>query len=353
MITYLRTPPWWHVARDTGRVHREIRPASIAPPAANYAHAVLTEGASRWLHTPGVVPTRPDGTVPDDLGEQAETCGQHRCDARRRGHAARRRGVGHHVRRGGGGAGAGDGRPRPVPRRPPGGVDAGHRPRWPGPSGGWRSPSSPQRDDRLPRRRRGYAASRNPPWIARAVSRADRRCGVDRLAMRHGATRQPTKHAPRNNVATITNDVAVPSVEHVRRTSMPTSTVAGQTARPVRRLAGRRQARAASHATASPIRNGSAGLDDAAERRPLVVVAPADGDEHDDRQRVERCGDEHGAAIVGGHPHSVPGTSCPSHPVAVDGTMPPWLATGSSPARRCSTGPWRAAGTPSTRCASR
>jgi 2-iminobutanoate/2-iminopropanoate deaminase len=58
--------------RDTGRVHREIRPASIAPPAANYAHAVLSQGASRWLHTSGVVPTRPDGTVPDELAEQAE-----------------------------------------------------------------------------------------------------------------------------------------------------------------------------------------------------------------------------------------------------------------------------------------
>ncbi|HEX4980962.1 MAG TPA: RidA family protein, partial [Ilumatobacteraceae bacterium] len=54
-------------------MHREIRPASIAPPAANYAHAVLTEGASRWLHTSGVVPTRPDGTVPDELAGQAET----------------------------------------------------------------------------------------------------------------------------------------------------------------------------------------------------------------------------------------------------------------------------------------
>lgn len=46
-------------------------PTSIAPPAANYAHAVLTTGAERWLHTSGVVPVRPDGTVPDDVGEQA------------------------------------------------------------------------------------------------------------------------------------------------------------------------------------------------------------------------------------------------------------------------------------------
>ena len=53
-------------------MNREISPTSIAPPAANYAHAVLTEGAARWLHTSGVVPVRPDGTVPDDIGEQAE-----------------------------------------------------------------------------------------------------------------------------------------------------------------------------------------------------------------------------------------------------------------------------------------
>ena len=54
-------------------MHREIRPADIAPPAANYAHAVLTEGASRWLHTAGVVPTQADGTVPEHLAEQAGT----------------------------------------------------------------------------------------------------------------------------------------------------------------------------------------------------------------------------------------------------------------------------------------
>jgi 2-iminobutanoate/2-iminopropanoate deaminase len=33
---------------------------------------VLTEGVSRWLHTSGVVPVRPDGTVPDEIGAQAE-----------------------------------------------------------------------------------------------------------------------------------------------------------------------------------------------------------------------------------------------------------------------------------------
>jgi enamine deaminase RidA (YjgF/YER057c/UK114 family) len=53
-------------------VNRQINPPSIGAPAARYAHAVLTEGATRWLHTSGVVPVRPDGTVPDDLAEQAD-----------------------------------------------------------------------------------------------------------------------------------------------------------------------------------------------------------------------------------------------------------------------------------------
>lgn len=49
----------------------EIRPPDIAPPAANYAHAVLVESPSRWLHTSGVVPIAPDGTVPAAIGDQA------------------------------------------------------------------------------------------------------------------------------------------------------------------------------------------------------------------------------------------------------------------------------------------
>ena len=55
----------------TSRIHREITPSTIAPPAANYAHAVRTEGAGVWLHTSGVVPTAPDGSTPADVGEQA------------------------------------------------------------------------------------------------------------------------------------------------------------------------------------------------------------------------------------------------------------------------------------------
>lgn len=53
-------------------MNRLVDPSSIAPPAANYAHAVLTTGASRWLHTCGVVPTRPDGSTPGEIGEQAD-----------------------------------------------------------------------------------------------------------------------------------------------------------------------------------------------------------------------------------------------------------------------------------------
>ncbi len=53
-------------------MNRSITPASIAPPAANYAHAVLTTTATRWLHTSGVVPTAPDGTVPEAIEEQAK-----------------------------------------------------------------------------------------------------------------------------------------------------------------------------------------------------------------------------------------------------------------------------------------
>jgi enamine deaminase RidA (YjgF/YER057c/UK114 family) len=49
-----------------------VTPSTIAPPAARYAHAVRTEGATAWLHTAGVVPVRPDGSVPEGVAEQAE-----------------------------------------------------------------------------------------------------------------------------------------------------------------------------------------------------------------------------------------------------------------------------------------
>ena len=53
-------------------MNRVITPSAIAPPAANYAHAVRQRGPGRWLHTAGVVPIAPDGSVPDGFGEQAD-----------------------------------------------------------------------------------------------------------------------------------------------------------------------------------------------------------------------------------------------------------------------------------------
>jgi len=51
-------------------MNRAVNPPQIAPPAAAYSHAVLSERSARWLHTSGVVAARADGTVPDDLAEQ-------------------------------------------------------------------------------------------------------------------------------------------------------------------------------------------------------------------------------------------------------------------------------------------
>jgi 2-iminobutanoate/2-iminopropanoate deaminase len=53
-------------------MNRPLVPDSIGPPAANYAHGVHVDGATQWVHTSGVVPTAPDGTVPAAIGDQAE-----------------------------------------------------------------------------------------------------------------------------------------------------------------------------------------------------------------------------------------------------------------------------------------
>ncbi len=52
-------------------MNRVIIPTTIAPPAAAYAHAVLSDGPARLLHTAGVVPVAPDGSVPTTLSAQA------------------------------------------------------------------------------------------------------------------------------------------------------------------------------------------------------------------------------------------------------------------------------------------
>ncbi len=51
-------------------MNRPITPPDIPAPVANYAHAVLSSG-TRMLHTSGVVPAAADGSVPEDIGEQA------------------------------------------------------------------------------------------------------------------------------------------------------------------------------------------------------------------------------------------------------------------------------------------
>jgi enamine deaminase RidA (YjgF/YER057c/UK114 family) len=57
-------------------VNTPVTPSTIAPPAANYSHAVLAVGLERLLHTSGVVPIGPDGTVPDGVAAQAEVVWQ-------------------------------------------------------------------------------------------------------------------------------------------------------------------------------------------------------------------------------------------------------------------------------------
>lgn len=52
---------------------RSLTPSHLGPPSANYALATVADGATRWLHTSGIGPVRPDGSVPDDMGEQAGT----------------------------------------------------------------------------------------------------------------------------------------------------------------------------------------------------------------------------------------------------------------------------------------
>ena len=53
-------------------VSRSINPALVSAPAANYAHALLSENPPAWLHTSGVIPIAPDGSVPVGIVAQAE-----------------------------------------------------------------------------------------------------------------------------------------------------------------------------------------------------------------------------------------------------------------------------------------
>ncbi len=52
-------------------MNEPIAPATIAAPAAAYALAVRSSGSTTMLHTSGVLGTRPDGTIADNVGDQA------------------------------------------------------------------------------------------------------------------------------------------------------------------------------------------------------------------------------------------------------------------------------------------
>ena len=54
-------------------MNRPVAPPGVAPPAAAYSLAVLTRRSDRACSTPsGIVPTRPDGSVPEALADQVE-----------------------------------------------------------------------------------------------------------------------------------------------------------------------------------------------------------------------------------------------------------------------------------------
>ncbi len=48
-----------------------INPRTIHPPAAKYAHGVLSRGFDQILHSSGVVPVDVEGNTPENIGEQA------------------------------------------------------------------------------------------------------------------------------------------------------------------------------------------------------------------------------------------------------------------------------------------
>lgn len=53
---------------------RELNPDDIAPPFARYAHGVEVPEGRRLVFTSGQLGLAGDGTVPEDVGAQAEIC---------------------------------------------------------------------------------------------------------------------------------------------------------------------------------------------------------------------------------------------------------------------------------------
>ena len=52
-------------------ISRELKPVELAAPVAAYAHGVHVPAGSELIFTSGVVPTKRDGSVPANIGEQA------------------------------------------------------------------------------------------------------------------------------------------------------------------------------------------------------------------------------------------------------------------------------------------
>jgi len=57
-------------------ISRELKPAELAAPAAAYAHGVHVPASADFVFTSGVVPTKSDGSVPVNIGEQANVVWQ-------------------------------------------------------------------------------------------------------------------------------------------------------------------------------------------------------------------------------------------------------------------------------------
>ncbi len=53
---------------------REITPHDIPPPFARYAHGVEVPAGRRLVFTSGQLGLAPDGSVPEDVGAQADIC---------------------------------------------------------------------------------------------------------------------------------------------------------------------------------------------------------------------------------------------------------------------------------------
>jgi enamine deaminase RidA (YjgF/YER057c/UK114 family) len=53
---------------------RQITPHDIPPPFARYAHGVEVPAGRRLVFTSGQLGLSPDGTVPEDVGAQADIC---------------------------------------------------------------------------------------------------------------------------------------------------------------------------------------------------------------------------------------------------------------------------------------